>query len=191
MINRYDGKHLINALQKTNIVGRFIPMVCNTNVVETISQNYCKEVLSDDKYYVANLNFTGTLMTSLGVSYIYRQGEFGSRLEYGRSTEIWKSNNHSTLDLCGDSIMMGMTDYKDKAILVERGGCDFATKAETLSKMGASLMLLVNHDDNIMTMGVDSDYRGSKIEIASIMIPKSAGDHLMSSSDNIVSITLN
>jgi len=41
-----------------------------------------------------------------------------------------------------------------------------------------------------MTMGVDTDYRGSKIEIASIMISKSAGDFLLSSSERIVSISL-
>jgi len=191
MVNTYDGQHLIKGLQKTDIVGRFVPMTCirERNVAETTPQNYCEEVRSTDKKYVAELNFTGILTTSLGVSYSYIQGDFGSRIEYGQSTEIWKPNDGTTSDFCDNNTVMNTTSYEDKAILVDRGGCDFATKAKTLSKMGASLMLLVNYDDNIMAMGVDTSYHGSKIEIASIMISKSTGD-LLSSSERVVSITL-
>lgn len=189
MINKYDGQRLIKGLQQKNLAGKFVPMVCNqdSSTKEKKSQNYCEEVRSTDKSYVAELNFTGILTTSLGVSYSYKQGAFGSRLEYDQPIDIWRPND--TLDLCSNNTV-NTKGYKHKAILVDRGGCDFATKAEALSNMGASLMLLVNYDDSIMTMGVDSDYRGSKIEIASVMIPKSAGDFLLSSSEKVVSISL-
>jgi len=147
MINKYHGKRLIKELQTGDLIGRFVP-------IKSSSKDNCEEVRDDDKLYVSKMNFTGTLVTSTDVRFIYEQAAFGSKIDYRQYLTVWKSIENG--DFCGKA-QHDATDLNDKAILVDRGGCDFATKAEVLSNTSASLMLVTNYDDSTITMGVEND----------------------------------
>ena len=75
-------------------------------------------------------------------------------------------------------------------VLVERGVCQFTQKAQIAEKFGASVVIVLSHDDNLFRLpsaNVESE-KGIK-SVASIMIRKSDSDKIkdmLESSDNAV-----
>ena len=179
MISKEFGQRLLQEFSESSIVkGRFVPMVCGTGKHK--SNNYCQEMYESDTSFVNNINFTGTLQTSDELEFPFIQADFGAKLIKG-SIKVLKLEDG--FDDCVLKRSRRNDFFVDKAVLVSRGNCDFGTKAEVLSSNGAAVMLLINDNEegnnNIFTMGIDSESRGSQITIPAIMISKKAGNHLI------------
>lgn len=180
MISKHLGQRLLQEFSKSSAVnGRFVPMRCGTGNTQE-SENYCREIYESDRSFVNHLNFTGTLKASDKVEFPFLQADFGPKLNK-RDIKVVKLEDDFDDCILGD--FMGSDLFADKAVLVFRGNCDFGTKAEVLSSSGAAVMLLTNDDNEgdstIFTMGIDSETRGSQINIPALMISKKAGNHLM------------
>ena len=176
MIPQNDGERLIDALQsKSTLKGKFVPIGCNQHMHKN-GATYCEPVRFTDSIFVDSIDYGGTIELSNGESSPYTHAEFGAHINDGN----WSVINVDGGDFCSKIVDVDPNMAKGKAILVARGGCSFADKARHVADLGADLMLLVNDDDSVMGMGVDADYEGSKIRVASIMISKSAGESIAS-----------
>ena len=192
MISMHHGERLVNALSKvgnnpTGIHGKYVPMICSTNLAD--SGHYCLPIRIRDETYVNKFLDNGFLgMISLSnwsdgdQTFNYKQAEFGSRIE---NEETFVVVDGSHIDFCTEINHSNM-DFADKAVIVPRGSCDFATKAQNVFLMGAKMMLLVNNENEEFSMGVESDYVGSTIHLAAVMISERSGKEISTLLDTSV-----
>jgi len=179
MIGRYDGERLLDALNATfdqNMEGKFVPISCLEGKSKTMPslESHCAPVRSKDRQFISALDFRGKIVANGEHKFEYVQAEFGGRInphsgQWGLAGSV--SEHYCNLTIA-DGELQGM------AVLVGRGGCDFATKAEILSEAGARIMILANYNETIFRMGVDTEYRGRQIPIAAVMVTKSTGSQL-------------
>lgn len=184
MISMHHGERLVNALSKlssnpTGIQGKYVPMTCSTDDAD--NENYCLAIRDGDEIYVNEIfdeGFHGTISlanrSDSNHTFNYKQAEFGSRIE---NEETFVVVNGSQVDFCSD-IDHRSVDFTDKAVIVPRGSCNFAEKAKNIALMGAKMMLLVNNNDEEFFMGVESNYVGSTIHLAAVMISESSGKEI-------------
>lgn len=180
MISMHHGERLLNALSKSNdlLLGKYVPMSC--------SNNLCQPFNDEDKLYVEQLKtkeLHGTILPSFGEKCDYRhfkylQAQFGQRIETNETFTIDRSMIENANDFC--RALDASTEYVDNmAIMVHRGGCSFATKAQNIALTGAKMMMLINDEDNEISMGVESDYIASTIHLAAVMVSNSTGNELL------------
>ena len=182
MISMHHGQRLVNALNKvgknpTGIKGKYVPMTCSMSDVD--DKNYCLPVTVEDEIYVNRFlkELYGTISVLHGSddhTFKYIQAEFGSRIENEETFDIIDGGQYDNDNFCNE-IVHGNVDFTNKAVMVPRGSCNFAVKAQNIALMGAKMMILVNDDDNDFSMGVESDYLGSTIHLAAVMISESSG----------------
>ena len=193
MINQDDGARLEDAfsLEETHqtgdgLRGLFVPMKCIQQKSQTNPnlKHSCEPIREDHRQIVSRLSHekegsvhvndnNGREMVVLS----YKQAEFGNRIKNGQKWSLLKQEE--IFDFCGDTnYSMNGVDYKEKAVLVRRGSCDFTTKAKILSDLGAGLMILANYNETTFPMGANTTYFGSKIRMAAIMVSNSSSIEL-------------
>ncbi len=210
----HHGQRLINTLAKVNkpIEGKFIPMICYSGENTDSGNSYCEPLMTSDETYIEKFrdNKLNGLISVDGFDdnenhlYKYQQAEFGSRIESNETFIILNgSNYYDDDDFCNelehshDIIRNSSFPEKKIAIMVRRGGCSFAKKAENVALAGAAMMIMLNDDENEIAMGVESDYTASKIHLAALMISKQSAENLVSllhsqanKGDNKMTITI-
>ena len=117
------------------------------------------------------------------VSFRYAQGQFGTRMEDEDSYDIVPQSKHGFHDFCNEESLVVDDDeinlLKNKAVMINRGGCNFSKKAENLGLVyDAKMMILVNDDGEEFVMGAESDHVASKIHIAAVMVSNETGNAL-------------
>lgn len=172
----YNGERLINALNKSPfnyLSGKYIPMTCIMD--NSDNKSYCHPIDDKDETYVNDFfNFlNGTLMVDDANDLKYEQGQFGSRIENEDSYPIVTQSFHNLHTFCDDSYQGN--DLIGKAVMVDRGGCNFSEKASNLDLVGAKMMILVNHDETAFVMNAESDYIASKISLVAVMVSNETG----------------
>ena len=207
MINENDGARLEDALlheesheNRDALKGLFVPMKCIQEKSQTNPnlKHSCEPIREDHRQIVSRLSREkeGSVHVNEGngnemIAMSYKQAEFGNRIKNGQKWIILRQEE--VLDFCGDAdYSLDGVDYKEKAVIVRRGGCDFITKAKILSDLGAGLMILANHNETTFPMGANTTYFGSKVRMASIMISNSSSIELNKriNHDEAVSIVL-
>lgn len=207
MITRADGMRLMDALlneedfPKTEsnglgLRGIFVPMKCTHEQSKTNPdlQHPCEPVRHFHRDLVSKLydEKEGKIVLALESdevlhSTFYVQADFGSRIRNGQTWSLSRAQTSSQekgkdLTFCSENTLSQSNnhgEYKNKALLIQRGGCDFTTKAKILSDAGAGLMVLANtasenNNTEIFAMGANTTYFGSKIRVAAIMISHSS-----------------
>lgn len=186
----HHGERLINALSKgdTGIMGKYIPMTCSMSHTDN-KDDYCMPIEMEDEAYIEQFldkNLDGKISFSYssssnkiadGHDFKYKQAQFGSRIENKETFVIVDGSHYDNSDFC-DEIDPSIADFANKAVMVHRGQCSFAVKAQNIASTGAKLMLLVNDDVNEFSMGVESDYISSMIQLAAVMISKTTGKQI-------------
>ena len=127
MISKNDGILLMDALQESmSIEGYFIPIHCASGRTNGL----CEPVRRGDKLVIQQSTFDGMLLeesTSCNVDFI--QGKFGRQVVDKEWTLTQGSSNKTSFcEEIEDSHILN--NVFKKAVLVKRGGCDFARKAE-------------------------------------------------------------
>ncbi len=111
----------------------------------------------------------------------YQEADFGPYLPVGVTTyELISAAGIEADNFEGCSPWVG-TPFANKAVLIERGDCDFCDKVFMAQKAGAVLVVIYNHNhaeggDNLMTMG--PSFHADEISIPSIFIKHSDGEAL-------------
>ena len=205
MIGKRDGDRILESAARLAdavgngppaLLGRFVPVGCvdrKSRTLPHIDAN-CAPVRSADRTFVDGLGYRGRLATTSGGGFSadYVQAEFGGGgvgLDDGRKFRLVSGGGD---DFCSGgggegnaterrSYLGGGGDGDDSvAVLVDRGGCDFAAKAEAVSRAvaGAGLVILVNRDETEFRMGVNTRSRGRDIGAAAVMVSRGAGRRL-------------
>lgn len=193
----HHGQRLIDALSKINkpIEGKFIPMICYSGENVDSGNSYCEPLRTSDESYIEQFRdnkLNGLISVDVfddenkNHVYKYQQAQFGSRIESNETFIVLDgSNYYDDDDFCTElershDIIRDSFPKKNIAIMVRRGGCSFAKKAENVALAGAAMMIMLNDDENEIAMGVDSDYTASKIRLAALMISKGSAENLVS-----------
>lgn len=194
MIGKNHGENLISALMERNgsaplLNGKFIPITCENNG----GPSYCEPVAVADSKFVDSINYEGTIhLSNYNESFPYTVAEFGGYLDHNKSWKVMIGNKEEGETYCGHTstttTIPANTARKsmmseEVAIVVPRGGCSFLDKAMHVSALpvGSSMiMLVVNDDDNTISMGGGNDHESSLVNIPSVMIPKQAGHAIQS-----------
>ena len=205
MIGKRDGDRILESAARLAdavgngppaLLGRFVPVGCvdrKSRTLPHIDAN-CAPVRSADRTFVDGLGYRGRLATTSGGGFSadYVQAEFGGGgvgLDDGRKFRLVSGGGD---DFCSGgggegnaterrSYLGGGGDGDDSvAVLVDRGGCDFAAKAEAVSRAvaGAGLVILINRDETEFRMGVNTRSRGRDIRAAAVMVSRGAGRRL-------------
>jgi uncharacterized repeat protein (TIGR01451 family) len=69
------------------------------------------------------------------------------------------------------------TDFSGKIAIIKRGTCEFGTKALNAQNQGAAMVLIVNFENNVLTMGAGSV--GSQLNIPVFIIRKDIGENII------------
>lgn len=204
MISMHHGKRLLDSFVKTEkpIWGKYVPMRCSldetTYCVPLESQDETYITQFFDKYFEGNIVFnnkTSDYEELLSTKYI--QAQFGSNIMSNKTFDVIDGSSYTNLNFCDETEQSPM--FVDKAIIVYRGDCSFAQKAQNIAAVGAKVMILVNDDMDEFAMGVENDYLGSTIRVIAVTIAKGNGDRIInllqksegSSSVQKMSMTLN
>lgn len=75
---------------------------------------------------------------------------------------------------------LSLSPYANRAVLVHRGGCRFDTKALHAQEAGASLLVIVDVDDNPLQRVGGQQPQAGYVGIPTIIVTAAAGDHLRS-----------
>lgn len=208
MISIHHGQRLIHALNKIKyIYGRFVPMKCINRYSNEKSNNYCKPLSVEEEAYVERIRkiemygkisfHVPSTMSNEADDYKqyyidYKQAHFGHRIESNETFVILdRSKYYNETDFCTPletNRLQGEVDFTNKALITDRGGCDFTAKAKNIALIGGGMMIVVNNEEEEIAMGVESDYVASTLQLSAIMISRHAGKLL---SEFVESATLN
>jgi len=178
MVARTPGYQLVHALSAgLAISGRFVPMTCGILLGK---RSLCGPVDRADENFVDELLYEGYIQQ---ISKVpggggrenighYVQAEFGPPMPPGEWLLVGVSSEYACVS--------APSLYGGEAVLVRRGGCDFATKAEVVARAGAGLLILVNDEENAVRMGVDPVSRGFEVQIPAVMVSNVTGKYLFS-----------
>eukprot|EP00578_Thalassiosira_sp_NH16_P018356 CAMPEP_0181095702 /NCGR_PEP_ID=MMETSP1071-20121207/10652_1 /TAXON_ID=35127 /ORGANISM="Thalassiosira sp., Strain NH16" /LENGTH=448 /DNA_ID=CAMNT_0023178085 /DNA_START=696 /DNA_END=2042 /DNA_ORIENTATION=- len=184
MITQHDGNQLIQALRRVaestdpnhSLSGRFVPMICGNS-----DSSYCTPVHRIDYRFETSLNYSGNLYTEDGAKFDFVQGYFGSWLDpFVEWTTMVPTVIGGDAHCCDRAGFEGNEVAKTTAMLYLRGECDFVTKAELTSSIGAGMMIVSSHNSTLQRMGCDPPSRGRKVNAVPIMVSSDGFEELVS-----------
>jgi hypothetical protein len=196
MISKAESDYLLPKLRKDKVVkAAFIPIGCVAESKVVNSNELCHPFTELDKELQKGVKYGGFLKESdeniktsgdrvTGVEFL--SGLYGYPIEPGatyqlrRTPEVAKDTGVWS-DACEPYSAADAEQVKGKAILVDRGTCNFYNKTKNLMDAGATAVIIANDGDVLSRPGVQPKWLGFELFIPFMLISKSDGEALSKS----------
>lgn len=165
MVAQDDGILLAKALSDPSVVltSAMVPIHCVSDSKTVQTTELCRPASTEDRELTESL-VVGGWASAEGTSekYEFLIGKFGTKVPVTglQVVEAEPANACKALT----------NDVAGKAVIVQRGKCNFIDKAEKAVEAGAAMVIVANMHTSISRFGVEPRWRGLKIDVPTLMV---------------------
>jgi len=165
MVAQDDGVLLAKALSDPMVVltAAMVPIHCVSDSKTVQTSELCRPATSEDRRLTESI-VVGGWASGEGTSdkHEFLIGKFGTKVPVTGLQVVEAEPANACKPLTND--------VTGKAVIVQRGKCNFIDKAEKAVDAGAAMVIVANMHTSISRFGVEPRWRGLKIDVPTLMV---------------------